>query len=64
MKVKELIEKLEWYDSNDEVLFMDNEYWYTNVEIVYTDRKTKIIDWEVRFKERVILDYDTKAGNS
>lgn len=58
MKVKELIKKLEWYDPNDEVFFMDNEYWFTNVEIVYTDRKAKIIDWETRFKEMVILDYN------
>lgn len=60
MIVKELIEQLKEYNQNDEVVFMDNEYWFTKVEIVYTDRKEKVIDWEVWFKERVVLDYNAK----
>lgn len=60
MIVKELIEQLKEYNQNDEVVFMDNEYWFTKVEIIYTDRKEKVIDWEVWFKERVVLDYNAK----
>jgi hypothetical protein len=60
MKVKELIEQLKEYNPNDEVVFMDNEYWFMKIDVVYTDRKEKIIDWEVRFKERVVLDYNAK----
>lgn len=62
MIVKELIEQLKEYNQNDEVVFMDNEYWFTKVEIVYTDRKEKVIDWEVWFKERVVLDYNAKQN--
>lgn len=60
MIVKELIEQLKEYNQNDEVVFMDNEYWFMKVEIVYTDRKEKVIDWETWFKERVVLDYNAK----
>lgn len=62
MIVKELIEQLKGYNQNDEVVFMDNEYWFTKVEIIYTDRKEKVIDWEVWFKERVVLDYNVKQN--
>lgn len=61
MKVKELIEKLEQYHWDDEVCFADSERWWTRIDTTYTERKTKTIDWEQRFKEIVILDYNTKT---
>ena len=62
MIVKELIEQLKGYNQNDEVVFMDNEYWFMRIDIVYIDRKEKVIDWEVWFKERVVLDYNAKQN--